>query len=87
MLDLQNFINFSINKLIDISIALSHMVNVGPHLESKQHIHIVIPAHSHPLCQQISNLPIINDNNGQDLHGGGGQYKKSNGKKIQTGIN
>lgn len=65
MLDLQNFINFSINKLIDISIALSHMVNVGPHLESKQHIHIVIPAHSHPLCQQISNLPIINDNNGQ----------------------
>lgn len=87
MLDLQNFINFSINKLIDISTALSHMVNVGPHLESKQHIHRVIPAHSHLLCQQISNLPIINDNNGQDLQGGRNNTRKAMGKKIQTGIN
>lgn len=86
MLDLQNFINFSIKKLIDISTALSHMVNVGPHLESKQHIHRVIPAHSHPLCQQISNLPIINDNNGQDLQGGGTIQEKQWEKKFRLAL-
>lgn len=66
------------------------MLDAQPRLESKQHIHKVIPAHFHPLCQQTSNLPKCNNNNNnsnnnncKEINKKREKNKDASGKKMQ----
>lgn len=66
------------------------MLDAQPRLESKQHIHKVIPAHFHPLCQQTSNLPKCNNNNNnsnnnncKEINKKGRKTKMLQGKKCK----